>query len=302
MANPFIPGDTKYKFNISLVERENRHGTKNYWVHDWRPDCQEWDGSFIKMVMKYKGFSYFEAIKDVCGEDLSFTLFTPKEEEEKAPEVEIVVQPPSDATSFREKQGNMLRDIALRYLSKRCISEETAIKHSLSYTASAVVFPYFEYGMLVYWQLREILSKRFLFPSSDIGCTKDQFLYGFDQIEPGDSVYITESIIDSLTIGDSAVAFGGDSFSSTQLRKLRSLSPGRVIIAPDRDDAGKALVKKFFFLARDFFPDLHMILPPTDFKDWNELDQSLGLGASRDYVENHSIRLTPPAIFNLSKY
>ena len=55
ICNPFVPGDNKYKFNISTVAKESKR-TKhsNYWVHDWRPSAQQYNGSFLKFVQRYK--------------------------------------------------------------------------------------------------------------------------------------------------------------------------------------------------------------------------------------------------------
>ena len=71
ICNPFVPGDNKYKFNISTVAKESKR-TKhsNYWVHDWRPSAQQYNGSFLKFVQRYKGCTFKEAIKDICGEGI----------------------------------------------------------------------------------------------------------------------------------------------------------------------------------------------------------------------------------------
>lgn len=304
MPNPFVPGDTQYKFNISLVpkysKRDVEQKLKTFWVHDWRPDHQDWDSSFVKFVQRYKKCSFWEAIKDIGGTYSRLIHFPHKREKEEEEEVEYIVELPSGSISFRDKKEGKIRKIALNYLRKRGLPEESVISHGLHYSAAFVVFPYFEYGMMVFWQARDLLSKKFAFPDTEkTGLEKSNYLYGFDHVEPTQTVYMVEAVIDALTVGDGALAIGGDSMSKKQVQKLRSLLPGKIILCPDNDDAGRALLKSMYADLRPRNPSLYFAVPPDPHKDWNDLEVAMGPGTARKHIEANARKLTPPVLFRL---
>ena len=303
MPNPFVLGDDKYKFNICLEKKARKkdpHGPETYWVHDWREHNQRWDSSFVKFVQRYKNISFYQAIKEIGG-TVSHSILRPENKDEPAQEQEEEVQKaidlPAGTIMFRDASHGPLREMALRYLRKREISEAKAIAHNLGYGADCIVFPYYEYDILVCWQTRSILEKEFAFPN---GAEKEKYLYGFDNVEPTEAVYIVESPIDALTIGDGGLAIGGDSLSDNQIRKLRALLPGTVVLCTDNDSAGRALIKSSYFRLRPYFKDIQYALPPDPHKDWNDLDKECGEGASRAYLESRASRLTPPIALRIS--
>jgi len=304
MTNPFVPDDTQYKFNISLEPKYSKRDTeqklKTFWVHDWRPHYQKWDSSFVKFVQRFKNCSFWEAIKDIGG-TYSRLIHFPYKKAEKQEEIEPerIVELPTGSISFRE-DGDTLRKIALNYLKRRKLTEDTVLSHDLHYSAAFVVFPYYEYGMMVFWQARDLLNKRFTFPDTKTtGLEKADYIYGFDHVEPLQDVYVVEAIIDALTIGDGALAIGGDSISKKQRRKIKALRPGRVILCPDNDDAGRVLIKSMYKEMRIKYPSLYFVLPPDPHKDWNDYEVAEGHGAARKYIESNAQKITPPALFHL---
>src|SRR5574339_160686 len=70
ICNPF-DGDTGFKFNISTQPKKSKKtGAVGFWVHDWRPSASAHNGSFVKFVQRYKGLTFREAIKDICGDNV----------------------------------------------------------------------------------------------------------------------------------------------------------------------------------------------------------------------------------------
>jgi hypothetical protein len=169
----------------------------------------------------------------------------------------------------------------------------------------AVVWPYYEYDELVYWQSRSRVNKEFLFPPESVGVIKTDFLYGFDQVEPASHIIITESIIDSQTVEEQCVATGGASLGSKQVRKIRALGPrDGIILAPDNDLAGLKSVLYNATLLRPLQTKLYVSLPPAieytnddgelDFTtDWNEVGRyGVGWDKVLGELNKNTIELT----------
>lgn len=265
--NPF-DGDTKFKFNINTVKGV---------CHDWRPGHQQNDGPFIKFVQHIKRISFYEAVRDVCGNEVDlrsiFRQAKAKEVQEEEQEIVPDVSLPPSARPFRSEETANIRQVALNYLASRGISFDTACKYNLHYGVDKIYFPYHEYGIQVYWQARSIHSKTFEFP--DLAVTqlgKENYLYGFDNAEPGQALIICESIICSITLGDGATASGGASMSKNQCKKIRAIGPSEVILAPDRDFEGISSILKNAQIIRSICnAEVLFVVPPAPHKDWNDM-------------------------------
>jgi hypothetical protein len=290
IANPY--GDTGRHLGIN---------TKKAVCHDWRPGCTEANGSFIRFVMKFRDLPWAGAIREICGQGVDVRRIlhanATVEEREEIKAIDL----PAGSIPFAEGGGGPLRSIALNYLRSRGVSEDLAIQKRLHFSASEIVFPYFEYEALVYWQARSILNKRFRFPPAP----KTDFIYGFDDVEPCSDIILVESIFNAFSIGANAVATGGAALGEgstevaasgcLQVRKIRALDPQRVILAPDNDDAGrKSLAANFFLLLPYFEGRIWFSLPPAvpmrsaqdrRAKDWNEVGQALGWDRVRQAYE-----------------
>jgi DNA primase len=290
IRNPFLHDD-KFKFNIStrLKEIKTKEGKiSNYWVHDWRPTESQHNSSFLKFVQKYKGCTFPEAVKDVLGDgiDLKAVLNRgrPRPQVEEAPEPGIIFKLPDLARPITDESSPKAREFAINYLEGRCVSYEDAKAFKVHYTPTMVVFPYMEYDMIVYWQGRTLVGKRFEFPdANDAGRGKSSYLYGFDNAEPGGPVYVTESIFGALSLGPGGLASGGAEMQPPQIRKLRAINPSSVVLAPDNDKEGIRSLRKNHTLLSPYFK-IYFALPPNGFKDWNEVDQKLGAGSARKHM------------------
>lgn len=300
ICNPFIPGDDGYKFNISTVPKESKRSKYvNYWVHDWRPNAQQYNGSFLKFVQRYKGLSFKEAIKDVCGDGVDLrSVFDTKEVKRQEPETVIRVELPESATPITDPKWPRFREIATRYLESRGIQYNDAVSFRVHYTPTMIIFPYLEYDDIVYWQGRSFspLIKQFEFPDQRItGVGKSDFIYGFDNAEPGCPVYLTEAIFDALTIGPGGLASGGATLSEAQRRKIRALGPSYVVLAPDSDEAGIASLYSNWKLLSPYH-EVYYVLPNTT-KDWNDYvckasNKQTALKEVRSYINENIKKLT----------
>ena len=299
ICNPFILGDTKYKFNISTIAKQSRKSNfSNYWVHDWRPSAQQYSGSFLKFVQRYKGLGFKDALKDICGQDINLkeilagaTIYKTEPKE-----IRRIALPKS---SKKLVGDDRLGKIAQNYLLGRGITQADITSFRLHYTPTMVIFPYIEYDEIVYWQGRTFSTavKQFEFPDErKFGIGKSQFVYGFDNAEPGQPAYIVEAIFCALTVGPGALATGGATMSEIQVRKLRALNPSSVVLAPDDDEEGWASIYKNWKLLNPYFK-IQFVLPPSPHKDWNAFvkcatDKAAATTELREYIRNNTRPLT----------
>jgi len=274
--NPFN-GDTGYHFNINPEK-----GT----CHDWRGN--EWSGinqktgkrnscSFLRFAQKYLKCSFPDAAKAVLGSFVNFKNLERSQgnqEDLKAEEEPSVALP--DGSEKLIHSTDKVADILKKWLASRGVFEDDVKLYDLHHRGMEVVWPYYEYGELVYWQSRSRLNKVFRFPSSDVGVSKGDFLYGFDMVEPANYVVITEAIFDAHTLKDQAMASGGAVLTANQIKKLKLLGPNDgVILAPDNDKAGmQSVIHNFKLLDGGGFK-VYYSLPPQEYdcKDWNEIGE-----------------------------
>jgi DNA primase len=294
ICNPF-DGDDGFKFNISTVPKiSKKTGNQGYWVHDWRPTAQHHNGSFVKFVQKFKGLTFKEALRDICGEEIDLrAILTPRKPKDEPEEPEKIIELPPNAIPIDQDKWPKVHQMAVNYLASRGVSLADAKAHRLHYTPTSIVFPYIEYDMIVYWQSRTMVGKTFEFPDQrDTGQGKSYFLYGFDNAEPHGVVYIAEAIFCAMTMGPGGLASGGAQLSEGQRRKLRVLSPSEVILAPDNDEEGHKSLYTNWQLLRGSF-NLGYVLPPDPFKDWNDVvksyeNKAAGVQYVRQYIHEHA--------------
>lgn len=276
--NPF-DGDTGYNFNISTTEA---------FVNDWRGN--QWapisqrtgkrKRGFIKFVQLYLNCSYQSAVKSICeaaGSQVPrFSLEPEKISESEPPLVDL----PAGVEFILDSKQKKAAELVLRWLKSRGIDREIIEEQRIHHLGTDVVWPYYEYERLVYYQSRSMLNKRFLFPDqAKFGVSKGQFLYNFDHVEPANFLVITEAIFDCLTLRKQAVASGGADLTVEQIKKIRLLRPKEgIILAPDNDGAGlKSIINNARALPSWDYQICYSV-PPESYngkpvKDWNELWQ-----------------------------
>lgn len=317
ICSPF-DHDDDYHLWISTVPAmpKPKQGIKrrmDYWVHDFRPG--HYSGSLVSFVRKYHKISYYQAIAELTNgdpksikESLRRLRAGKKDavEVEEAPVEEQIALPPG-SKSFEDKDSK-IRQIMMGYLRRRGVSEEEAVRLGLCYSPITIVFPYYEFGTLVYWQERDIMQKRFNFPDEKVtGLLKTDYLYNFDNVEfSGDYVAVVESMFNCISIGDNCVASGGAVLAGRQIQKLLALGTDAIVLAPDLDDAGiKSLRSNYFELQRVGVRRLAYCLPPQSLleyseKDWNDYEIRFGPGSAKQFVESHTFELNPNTLTRLS--
>ena len=266
-------------------------------LHDFRPHHQQYDGPFVKFVSTYKNISYREAIEEICGNHI---IYLNNKNEEIEEQVDNIIELPEGCKPLREKVDTKLWVMNMSYLvNERGINKEIVYKANIHYMGTTIYVPYYQYGMIVFYQSRRQMNKIFEFPSSNLTTKRaGDFLYGFDNVEPCSEVIIVESIFNVLSIGDDTVSTGGAKLKDGQLKLLKILNPKTIILAYDNDEAGrKALEYDFLLLSKhaknEFCDEIFYCLPPLshgdDQEDWNDMKRK-GINV-KDYIMKNKRKL-----------
>lgn len=292
ICNPF-DGDTGYNFNINTMTGK---------AHDWRGDGWAAIGggkfqkpTFIRFVQVYRNCTYMEALQEVLGKSMSLDtirMLLVKERGQRdagktiPEETHSQIKLPEGSLRINESPERKIVSIVKKWLLSRGVTDELIDKYNIHHCGLTAVWPYYEYDDLVFWQSRNALEKIYLFPPESVGVTKSHFLFGFDQVEPGQYVIITEAIFGAMTLEDQCVASGGAIMGRYQVAKLKLLYPKKgVVFAPDNDLAGKQSIITNYELASGIkYPMYYSIpskvqMPNGKFtKDWNEVGETIGFG------------------------
>lgn len=277
LINSPFDDDTGYNFNISLEKAA---------CHDWRGD--DWaDGNsktFIRFVQIYRRCSYVEAVQEVCGKGLTADAIYRKiskerrkkdikEGEDKAAREYDIKLP--NGSLLIHNDDSKLANMARIWLNNRGITDEMIEMYNIHYNINDVIWPYYEFGSLVYWQQRNCFNKSFLFPADS---NKSEYLYGFDYAEPGEYIMISEAIFCAMSLGNQCLASGGSVISKNQLAKIKFLNPKKgVILVPDNDDAGMNSISNNYKLISPYYKVWYCLPPKIKMKngeyskDWNDL-------------------------------
>jgi hypothetical protein len=239
------------------------------------------------------GCSWAEAVKDVLGSSFDFRAYRNQIGQQKVLEAQegkkkASLGLPSGARELSESTDKIATGLKV-WLAGRGVDSRKSSKYRIMYSGFEVIWPYFEYDELVYWQSRSRVNKRFEFPPESIGVSKGQFLYGFDQVEPSSYLIITEAIFDAQTIEEQCVATGGASLTDTQVKKIKALNPrSGIILAPDNDLAGLQSILSNAKKLKGLMLPVSYSLPTEEpfgedqiTKDWNELYEKAGWSCNR---------------------
>lgn len=304
ICNPF-DGDTGYHFNISIRG-----------CHDWRGD--NWVGynpntgarnkcTFVRFVQLYLECSYTEALKSIMGSSFSLSAIRAsyshqklEEREERKKDTSLGL--PSTSRPISNSKETIVKGLR-KWLHRRGVDDRKIAKYNMLYSSFDIIWPYYEYEELVYWQSRSRLNKEFAFPPESIGVTKGQFIFGFDHVEPSSYIVITEAIFDAQTLEDQAVASGGAALTSQQVRKVKALNPrDGIILAPDNDKAGLESVIKNYEIFRPYGFQILVSIPPSieyeedgekmTTKDWNEVGSIEGFDKVKKIMQDNVEKLS----------
>lgn len=313
ICNP-LDGDTDFKFNINPENGVCHYWRGNQWAGPINPVTNKRNCSVVKFVKLYRKCSYREAIAELLGssEDISSYL-RPEGRVSVAETRKFTIKLPSGTellSTSRDKQASLLN----KWLISRGYTLDQIERAELYHLGMNVYWPYFEFEVLVYWQSRSSINKRFEFPSENIyddnnniigktDGTKGDFFYGFDSIEPASYVIITEAIFCQNTLYDQCLASGGADLTTNQINKLKILGPRKgIILSPDNDKAGiSSIIRNKQVLQRLNFPIYYSIPPKIEYidkngdkkytKDWNDI--FVNCRVSKDEIRRiHDSRIT----------
>jgi len=287
ICNPF-DGDRKYHLNIN-IEKAACHDFRGDGWAGYSPGGQLSKRSFLKFVQLYLNCSYSQAVKEVLGSSSSAHLFLRHRRlrEKESDKKNLSFGLPDGAEGLSTYKWPKAAATIRCWLHSRGIDDRKIEKYGIMHTGLDVVWPYFEFDELVYWQTRSRTDKRFLFPDISVGVGKGDFIYGFDQVEPASYLIITEAIFDCQTLEHQCVASGGVDLTDRQLRKIKFLGPkDGIILAPDNDIAGvKSILANASRLDILGYKLLFSIPPEIEYtddsgevkvtKDWNDLISKL---------------------------
>lgn len=311
IPNPFYHNDKpKLGINTQLgkIDKKGKPVPVGM-MHDWRTNL--YDMGFINFVKKYKNIEYNEAVKEIFGNDVVLRPQSKNRPQQiPAKPVELIKLPQGSKPLINDE--GLASSIVRSYLHNRCVTDSDIEKYKIHYNSSSVVFPYYEFDELCFWQSRDILNKKFLFPNmSKHGVGKTEFIYGFDLLSDEDTIIVVEAIIGSISVGKACTASGGATLESKQCRKLKFLNPSRIILAPDLDFAGISSIFHNNNLLSQYcevwyaLPDVDMIYDGNKLKDWNEYDKLMGGHTKNspcyDYIEKNAKPLTTKNIIYLHK-
>lgn len=263
-------GGVELRINNPLSIDDGYHlwiNTSKAAVNDFRPDYHDVvSGSFLRFVKKYLKCSFFEAVREVCGDNVAYAHAKNLPFSKR----EITKQTLPVGFKLFTESVDIYSEPTLNYLRSRCVDDDQIMENKIGFKEFSVVFPYYEHGESVYWQSRSILNKDFDFPPDS---NKSDFIYGFDNIDPDERVIITESIFNALMF-DNAVAVGGSEISDNQKLKLRKLGVKDIIVAFDNDGAGRHGISKCYNM-KNYFNVRYSLTDGED--DWNKISQDLGI-------------------------
>lgn len=292
IVNPF-KGDGEYKFNISLSKAICNDWRSNEWV-GYNPNTGRQNKcTFIRFARLYLesvrgSCSYLAALEDVLGSSSSAAavlasqrLNKQLEKSQNAKEVPSLGIP-AGAKDIDFTDKSIISRSVISWLRSRKITEDIVKRYKMMHANFDIIWPYYEFDELVYWQSRSRLNKEFLFPPESIGVSKGDFLFGFDFVEQASYITIVESILCCQTLRDQVIASGGAALTLKQAKKLQFLGPkDGVILAADNDSAGLRSILSNANLLKPFGFKLFCSIPPSikydsddgvkSTKDWNDI-------------------------------
>jgi hypothetical protein len=107
-----------------------------------------------------------------------------------------------------------------------------------------IIFPFVEAGELIYYQSRNFsgFGPKFNNPGEEeIGRGKTEIMYNKEGLYRYKKIYIVESVINALTLGDNAIALLGKFASLYQLNQILKSPCEEVVIVLDPDALEKAV-------------------------------------------------------------
>jgi len=315
ICNPLYDTDKK-RFNINIETGGCHDWNGDEWAGDPNPKTGKRPCHIVRFVQLYRGVSFRDALRELIGDGAlihAYQRSEPAEVKEDTTET-MAIQIPKGFKPLDNPDSLMKRPL-WNYLLYRGYTPEEIIEQNIHYRGSDILWLYTEFGELVYMQSRNIYTKRFWFPSTDVlddqnekigelEVTRDHVLYGFDEIPRAEYIILTESIFDKNTLGIHTLGTGGVILSEGQLKRIKLIGPKQgIVLAPDNDKpAIESILTNAPRLANMGYKVFFSIPPSLPYtnakgeeeftKDWNEMLTGLKLTRPQ-IVETMNQRLVP---------
>jgi len=225
----------------------------------------------VDLVAKAEKVSNSEAFNIIRELD-PFDVKTPKKKEWVKPNIFL---PQGFKLLFRGRGTEEAEDYLIheRHLTKQVLKKAkvgVVLKDSGENFAGYIVFPYFQKGVLTYFQTRAYIPGLIKFknpPEEEFLVKKTNVIYNIDCLSLGKNIAIMESVLNVLTWGLDAVAIGTKSVSPWQLPKLGNANCSyTILLDPDAIKEAYQLARKLVKFGRL----VRVIVLPNNF-DVNDL-------------------------------
>jgi len=297
--NSIFTEDAKKKLwcNPSGGKNRIRYGV----YHCWKTDRK---GTLVNLVCEVDKIAKNQAL-EILGisaekrlpiDDIDFNIFNLEEnfELDYEKEQKELFLPPH-TYKINEAPENWYRR-AHEFLSQRKIPSEAFYVCTQGKYEGRIIIPYLNSsGKLIYFNGRTITNHvlRYKGPEKEIGVGKSDVLYLPKTYKPGSTVYLCEGEFDAYCLhlcGLNAAACGGKFISEKQ---AIILSPYRVVIAVDADDAGQQSIPGMMnkILQYNIHDDLYTVCPPKSIKDWNEFYVKYDSSIIKGFIDTNTKRV-----------
>ena len=264
-----------------------RHMSINLETGLWRCFKSGETGNFIKLYALVENCSYREAYEKFVFED-----FINGRDQGSRPKIDPI--DPRKIKSSLDESDNFEEIQSHPFLKKRMLEGFRFMLAKSGKYKGRLIIPFINSrNKLFYFQGRALNGElpKYL-NCKDLKSSQVLYPFEYDSYEP---LYITEGVFDCLSlqaVGLNATTTLSCFTSREQMLQLAQYQ-GPLVCAFDSDDAGMQGRAKFLDLAqwikRD---DIRTVIPPTGFKDWNEMLISDGPDELLQ-TASHTVRMTP---------
>lgn len=230
-------------------------------------------------------------LKDFLRENRSLSVenITVKNEERKQ-ETNLVI--PEGLKFFTEKGSGFAKMQALKYLVSRNIPKKNIKKLGYIYEPgtlynNTIFFPFWESSSIVYFTTRDFTGRRFIYKDGEEkeplryiaakGLNSHDYVFNIDEIKEGGDLFIFEGLMCALSLENQiGTATMTSTLGDKQAIKIWDKAPGRIVLVPDNDKAGRDNLirnyKKLLFHRPPSMSDIEVLKYdlPDGIKDFNE--------------------------------
>jgi len=289
----------KEKLNTYFIQKLGMYEYRNGWLKGDCPDCGEhkfgvhlgmersncfkcgYQPRLMQLVIDVEKLKEYRMVYEVLN-DLSGTKYHEEEYDRNDYVFKDAVLP----EGYRNiKDGkSVIAKAARRYLRKRGFDIDELSQAGFGYGTCEkyfgyIIIPYYDNNKLIYFTTRLYIGSGPKFnnpPIEDFNVGKSSVIYNKDALYMYDRTFVVESVTNSRTLGDNAIAVGGKKLSSYQLNEIIKSPCTKIIIGLDRDAIEQAIDLAFELI--DYKKVKIMVMPEG--KDINDVGKARAINIS----------------------